>query len=127
VGENALDLFRLEVPCDRDAPCVVREAIGRCDELGSVREDARLLASELVTSAVVQSGCDSEHTLEVSASLEDDRLLISVNDPRPSFMGSAASKAAGVSSYGMRVIEIVARSWGLDRPDGQRLWAELAI
>jgi anti-sigma regulatory factor (Ser/Thr protein kinase) len=129
VGENLSDLFRLELPCNPDAPYVVRHALGRYEQLERVREDARLIASELVTNAVMHSGCGTDHTIEVRASIGDDHLLISVDDPGLAGKRAElrAAELTGEGGFGLRVVAQIAQRWGSDRPNGHRVWAELAL
>jgi anti-sigma regulatory factor (Ser/Thr protein kinase) len=65
------DLLALEVPCDRDAPAVVRKALAAIDG-GLPVEDGILVASELVTNAVVHSGCTADHDLKIRATVQQD-------------------------------------------------------
>jgi anti-sigma regulatory factor (Ser/Thr protein kinase) len=122
------DLLHLEVPCNRDAPCVVRDALGELEEISQVRDDARLIASELVTNAVVHSRCSADQTIAVSAKLGEGCVTISVDDP------GLAGKTAEISSdpygqggFGLRIVEKLARRWGVARPNGHLVWAELAL
>ena len=129
MGGSAADLIHLEVPCDRDAPHVVRDAIDRLDELRQVREDARLLASELVTNAVLHSGCRAEDLIEVRAAITPHGLLISVDDPGGGGQNPRLRPAddSGLGGFGLRLVSRLARRWGWDRPNGHRVWAELAM
>jgi hypothetical protein len=47
------ELLVLEVGCGREAPAIARAALRRIQELDAARDDAILVASELVTNAVV--------------------------------------------------------------------------
>lgn len=118
--------LRLELPCDNRAPTAVREAI-RALDIGWVAGDAMLVASELVTNAVVHSGCNGEELLDVRIALNRDRLLISVRDPGSS--GGAARLREDDDAFGgmgLRVVEQLARRWSSERTDGHLVWAELA-
>jgi serine/threonine-protein kinase RsbW len=104
----------------------VREAIRGLD-VGWLAGDAMLVASELVTNAVIHSGCVSQDLLEVRIQLNRDRLLISVRDPGSS--GGAARLREDDDAFGgmgLRVVEQLARRWSSERADGHRVWAELA-
>jgi anti-sigma regulatory factor (Ser/Thr protein kinase) len=119
----------LEVPCSREAPLLVREALDRVEQIGPVREDARLIATELVTNAVLHSGCEAGHRIEVCARLTGDRLLISVDDPcirgENAEIRSEPDSTSG--GFGLRLVQKIARRWGWDRPNGHRVWAELSL
>jgi serine/threonine-protein kinase RsbW len=118
--------LRFELPCDSQAPAAVRDAI-RALDIGWLAGDAMLVASELVTNAVVHSGCTAEDLLDVRVQINRDRLLISVRDPGSS--GGAARLREDDDAFGgmgLRVVEQLARRWSSERTDGHRVWAELA-
>jgi serine/threonine-protein kinase RsbW len=123
------DLLTLNVPCDPGAPAVVRQALADADEFGWLLGDAMLIASELVTNAVLHSGCSAHQTVSVRASLRGDRLLIAVHDPGVS--GQVAeprrSQGSALGGWGLRIVEQLAERWGYERPDGYRVWAELGL
>lgn len=124
-----MELLCFDVPCDVTAPAVVREAITQAEELEAVVDDATLVASELVTNAVIHSGCASGDTIEVRVSRGSRRLVISVRDPGVS--GGNAEMAEGdrrgYGGFGLRVVDAVASRWGAERDEGYRVWAELAL
>ncbi len=106
----------------------MRKALGELDVDGPTLEDGRLVASELVTNVVRHSGCATEHMLEVRASRDRDRLLISVHDPGISHQSAQARDDGGeLGGWGLRIVEQLAQRWGSERPDGHRVWAELAL
>jgi serine/threonine-protein kinase RsbW len=118
--------LRFELPCNSQAPAAAREAI-RALEVGWLTGDAMLVASELVTNAVIHSGCTRKDLLEVRIQLDRDRMLISVRDPGSS--GGTARLREDDDAFGgmgLRVVEQLARSWSSERADGHRVWAELA-
>ena len=128
MGAENTQLLHLELRCDRDAPGVVREALDRALGDSQLRESARLVASELVTNAVQHSGAGPDELIEVSAMFDSGSLVISVVDPciagSPARVRNDGWSAAG--GFGLRIVENIARSWGAERPGGQRVWAELA-
>jgi anti-sigma regulatory factor (Ser/Thr protein kinase) len=90
-----------------------------------VKDDARLVASELVTNAVLHSDCRSGDTIEVFARLGPDRLMIAVHDPGSSSRNTPPSPSRDDDGMGLRIVEEIARRWGSERPDGLLVWAEL--
>lgn len=136
---HSSELVRLEVPCDSDAPCAIREALNEAFERAELpaalsrgaelRSDARLIASELVTNAVRYSGCGPQESISFSARIDGDALLIAVCDPGRT--GEQARLREGnevpPGGFGLRIVEELARRWGAERPSGQRVWAELAL
>jgi serine/threonine-protein kinase RsbW len=107
---------------------MVREALAGVHDGRWSLDDGRLIASELVGNAVRHSGCGVDHRLRVDVSRRHGRLLISVHDPGLS--GKAVSPGDGDPSepdgWGLRIIRELSEAWGTERPDGYRVWAELA-
>src|SRR5690242_20018170 len=76
VAEKLSRLVRVEVLCDRGAPFAVRQALAKLDSLGQVFDDLVLIASELVTNAVLYSGCSSEDVIRVRLDGDEDHVLL---------------------------------------------------
>ena len=109
------------------SPRTVRRALGALDEIGPLRDDAVLVASELVTNAVLHSGCDPSEEVEFVAELVPGALRIVVTDvgrsdstpvPQPNY--------AGRGGFGLRAVAAVARRWGTERQARRLVWAEMA-
>jgi anti-sigma regulatory factor (Ser/Thr protein kinase) len=124
---ESVELLSLDLPCDADAPGVVRRALREITRLGPCLPDGTLVASELVANAVLHSGCRIDQRIRVRANLDRDRLLISVHDPGLSgghaAPGSPSDSRAG--GRGLQIVDQLARRWGAERPGGYRVWAEL--
>jgi anti-sigma regulatory factor (Ser/Thr protein kinase) len=122
------ELLRRVLPCDATAPHLVREALAALDALQPLPTDALLIASELVTNAVLHSGCDASDEVEVVAESLPGGLRIEVSDPGRS--GSAPSlkphteKPGGI---GLQIVDSLARRWGAERGGRMRVWAELPL
>ena len=95
-------------------------------ELGGVRDDAILVASELVTNAIVHSLCTEDDLLDVRVA-GDGGVRISVVDPGASGLSAQiADRPPQLGGMGLKVVENLARQWGSERrPDGYEVWAEL--
>ena len=122
------DVLSLDVPCDLHAPGVVRDALAQAHSGEWSLDDGLLVASELVGNAVRHSGCGDSHQLTVDVGLRDGNLLIAVHDPGLSGR-LAEPKLMPVcepGGWGLRIIEQLSVRWGTERPDGYRVWAELA-
>jgi anti-sigma regulatory factor (Ser/Thr protein kinase) len=126
VGEPSEDLICLELRCDPDAPCLVREAVDEAVTDPIVRETARLVASELVTNAVRHSGCAPNQTIEFRARSEGGVLRMCVSDPGISGL-RAHLRSDPSAGFGLRIVDRLARRWGAEHPNGQRVWAELLV
>ena len=122
------DLLRLCVRCDELAPHAVRAAMAELPAMGGRRDDALLIASELVTNAVLHSLCGPDDFLDVCIT-SDGWLYISVLDPGAS--GGAAEideRPAGFGGLGLKVVQAAADRWGTDRrPEGYQVWAEIQL
>ena len=122
------ELVVLDVACGSEAPALVRTALSRIEELGAAREDAILVASELVTNAVVHSGGSPADTIQVRTVLVRRNVTISVHDPGLSDDTPHLRDAnvMGASGRGLQIVKQLARRWGFERDRGCRVWAELA-
>ena len=121
-------LLVLQVGCGWGAPAIVRAAFRQITDLGAARDDAVLVASELVTHAVVHSGGSPADTIQIRAVLVRGGVSISVHDPglsgdAPHLRDTGVMQAGG---WGLRIVERLARCWGSERDPGHRVWAELA-
>ncbi len=131
-----MEVLRLEVPCDRDAPGTVRQALLDLDSLGWVLGDVMLVASELVTNAVLHSGCVDHQVLTVRGCVGDGQIRISVWDPGLS--GGSAQLGGGdrgndgdsdgrTGGWGLRIVDQLAAEWGSERGEGYLVWADMLL
>jgi anti-sigma regulatory factor (Ser/Thr protein kinase) len=121
------EVFHLVVPCDRDAPARVRAELEKVDAISQVREDARLVASEIVSNAVLHSGGTPEHELDVRGRICEDFFEISVHDPALTEAVPIVRDNPDIGGLGLRIVERLADAWGVTRPDGRVVWAQLAL
>ena len=89
-------------------------------ELGAVRDDAVLVASELVANAVAHA--------RTSCRL-DLRLTIAVRDYDPhGIPGPLACTATGHRSHGLFLVTSISRTWGVSPTEnGKSVWALLPV
>jgi len=127
--ENATELMSLQLPCDADAPGQARHALSELECLGWIAGDIMLVASELVTNAVLHSGCRPEDDLAVSAEQRAGRITISVRDPGLSPGGAQATPGPGFQTggWGLRIVDQLADRWGHERDGGNCVWAEVRL
>lgn len=87
-----------------------------------VAEDVMLLVSELVTNAVVHAGT----AVHVSACAEVGRILVAVGDDDPHHAPRRSERGAmATSGRGMRLVELLASSWGVEMRDSSKsVWFE---
>src|ERR1700691_2250421 len=123
--EPLIDVVRLDLRCDRSLARLTRAALDGVGGIDAIREDARLVASELTTNAVLHSGCTPAHTIGVRIRLNPSVLELSVHDPglsrdepRPQPRGARA-----VGGLGLVLVERLSLSWGVVHGDGRLVWA----
>lgn len=127
MSEQSAEVVRLSLPCDPSAPRLARHALRVTKEIAPVCEDASLIASELVTNAVLHSGCEPDDRINLFARLSRECLRISVHDPgasntRPEVLPEGDRPSGGL---GLRLVQQLALRWGTERRDGRYVWAEL--
>lgn len=119
-----LSVLELQLPPSEGAPAVARRRVverfaGELDD--RALEDARLLTSELVTNAVVHG----RGTIELSALVNDERLIVEVADQGNGFervIGRRDLDAVG--GNGLTIVERIASRWGI-REGRSHVWFEL--
>ncbi|HET9672290.1 MAG TPA: ATP-binding protein [Actinomycetota bacterium] len=129
MGENggaADTVWATEVTAERGAPSDARVFLRSvlADRIREERLDtATLLASELVSNAVLHGTRRRGGTIRVGAWMADERIHIEVTDRGPGFDRDEALTRPG---FGLRLVRDLSAGWGADRrPDGWTVWFEL--
>jgi hypothetical protein len=92
-------------------------------ELDPIREDARLIATELVSNAVLHARTEFRVTLRSNGF---DFLRIEVRDENTRMPSPAGTPQDTTSGRGLAVVTAIAESWGTQRDgDGKVVWAEI--
>ncbi|MCH6167823.1 ATP-binding protein [Pseudonocardia alaniniphila] len=117
-----------ELPAHSGAPRAARMFLSDvCLDWGAVDlyEDAALVASELVTNAVVHA----ESTSRLRIGLDHRGLWLEVRDYRPGDAPRPRPRVIGGNGgRGLHVVDAVAQQWGVtDHPDGKTVWALLRV
>ena len=109
------------------APRIVRHLVHTvCDEAGlshRLKDDAAMVASELVLASIRQARCD----IDVSVEADANHVRIGVHDtwPTPPLLGRDQRTSPARSTT---VVERLASSWGYySGEDGRELWALLRL
>jgi hypothetical protein len=126
MSELFVERFRSLLPCDTGAARRVRAELDRIEEIESVRAEALLVASELVSNAVLNSGCGSEHDIEVRARLSSDRFEISVHHPMVPHQAKGR-ETGDDPSFGLTIVDELAHTWGTSGIDGRIVWAQITL
>ena len=123
------DLICLTLPCDPGAPKFARDALRGLPEVAQILDDALVVVSELVTNAVIHSGCVPHETITLHATITGSRIRISVLDPGHTAQPPKPSEQPPVSGggLGLRIVGALADHWGAEKTDRRRVWAELTI
>lgn len=105
----------------RRAPGAARQAFASfCGGFdGEVTTLGSLLLSELVTNAVVHGSTDRDSTIALHFAALGPMLQVEVSDDGPGFDPDADS-----SGWGLRLVDELSESWGVDEG---RVWFELPL
>lgn len=91
----------------------------------AVVDDAVLVASELVTNAVVHAGTPSELVLDLRAGVVDLRLSDG-NRRRPVRRRAVGDPLS--SGRGLGLVDVLSVDWGIEvGPSGKTVWARLSV
>jgi anti-sigma regulatory factor (Ser/Thr protein kinase) len=92
----------------------------------SVLEDVRLLVTELITNALRHGRLTPGDRVSVKASVDEGVVRIEVRDPGND--GDVVPRPPGQrgGGYGLYLVEMLAKRWGVDRRDGTVVWCELS-
>lgn len=127
-GDGALDSIEVTVPIGPGAPAEARGTVTRwLNGLvpHHVRDDARLLVSELVTNAL-HAGLASDTPLWISGRLTHGVLWLQVGNPgRAGAIGQRDPAPRTDGGSGLQLVEMVAARWGVNRSADTRVWFEL--
>jgi anti-sigma regulatory factor (Ser/Thr protein kinase) len=109
-----------------EAVAAARRALdGLEDRLdASLFYDASLCLSELVTNAVLHSGAGDDEVLELTVSLNGDRLRVTVVDHGSGFEPPEPS-GGDESGWGLYIVDRLSHGWGVERGDKTSVWFEM--
>jgi anti-sigma regulatory factor (Ser/Thr protein kinase) len=91
-----------------------------------VLEDARLLASELVSNSVGHADLPDEASLRFAVQLRDGALRVEVRDPGTT--GAVAPREPDRvrgGGFGLYLVDLIATRWGVNRAGGTHVWFEV--
>ena len=117
--------MNLTISGGREAPARARAALGALNgSLSGIREDIRLLVTELVTNAVVHGGAGPETPIEVRVKATPQRVRAEIEHSGPQF---EARPRPDEQHYGLFLVEQIADRWGVEPLGGRnRAWFEVA-
>ncbi len=118
----------MRVPATADAAAEARRTVhDRCGHVpGHLLDVAELLASEIVTNAVMHAG----GILTIAIECDLEQLTFSVSDDSPDTPVIRDHSAEDIGGRGMRLVDHLAAAWGCTQdPDGKGkvVWFRLAL
>lgn len=129
MGRKTFRLQRLlsrSFTADRTAPGAARHAL---DELNdhidpAVKEDVRLLVSEVVTNSVIHAQPDSPGEVALDVWASEDVVRVAITDRGPGFVAGELPPGGEGSGWGLMMVERLAHRWGVELDDGTEVWFE---
>jgi anti-sigma regulatory factor (Ser/Thr protein kinase) len=108
-----------------DAPARVRAALKALNGgLGEKSDDVKLLATELVSNAVVHAGVDHDSYMHFALSALPDWITAALEYPGEPFTASVEPEEG---HFGLYLVERLSDSWGFERTgDKNRVWFEIS-
>ena len=95
---------------------------GWIDSAGFDSDDAVLVASELLTNAIVHAGSAPTLTVRIG----HDHIRLEVSD-QSSVPPRISGRADGGGGFGLRVVDVASRAWGwIPNASGKTVWSEVA-
>jgi anti-sigma regulatory factor (Ser/Thr protein kinase) len=112
----------------RDARAAIATWLAGHAARGSLIDDARLLASELVSNSVRHAGIADGAAIRFSAALRPATLRLEVTDTGTE--GAVARRSPrvqdGSGGFGLELVAELSRAWGIERDTGgTTVWLEL--
>jgi anti-sigma regulatory factor (Ser/Thr protein kinase) len=131
LGRDLVGPLEVTVAAGVGAPATARAAVtawisGHVSE--AMLTDAQLLVGELVANSVRHADAPADATIRVRAHVRVNALYLAVEDRGNG--GSITRRAPDLEDgggFGLNVVEVLSRRWGVNRDAGTRVWAELAF
>ena len=119
-GKRGAGRLSVRLKPDVNAPAAARRAL-RDLPLGERADDVLLLASELVTNAVLHAGLGPDEPIELEVAFDDSCAHVEVRDTGAGF---AHVPRAG---HGLRIVEATTDRWGIEHDGKTRVWFDVPI
>src|SRR5205823_5327739 len=108
----------------------IRRALERLDMPTALLDDAKLLATELLTNSIRHSGLRPDEVIHLTAQWSGTTLRITVRDRArsaepPPIVGSIRPSPGAESGWGLYLVDRIASRWGITFEGGTSYWLEL--
>ncbi len=125
---NLVKDSRIDVPGGAHAASSARKAI--LEQFGEIlapdeRDVLRLLATELVTNAVLHGGADEQHHVILHLAAAPHRVRVEVCDGGPGLDPETLPRLEETGGDGLILLNALASRWGLSTDNGTCVWFEL--
>lgn len=91
-------------------------------------DDVVLVASELVSNAMVHAGNRSDENLDVAWDVQPDCVLVKVIDASPDLPMRRSTNDTDTRGRGLSIVAALALDWGVRRTtSGKQVWARVPI
>jgi anti-sigma regulatory factor (Ser/Thr protein kinase) len=110
-----------------DARVAVRHFLEEAGSTSDERETVALIASELVTNAVVHTKSAGVGPIEMAVSSFERRIRIEVWDHDPSPPAARAPGREALNGRGLAIVDGLASTWGWNpvSENGKRIWCDV--
>jgi anti-sigma regulatory factor (Ser/Thr protein kinase) len=128
-SKDADRVLKLEFERNPEAPALARAAVigfseDRDFSPGTIAT-VTLLASEIVTNAVIHPQVEPPGRIGFYARLDEDRLRIEVSDSGSGFVPRPRDPSQPEGGYGLYLLEKEATSWGIEQAPHTTVWFEV--
>ena len=129
VVADGIDRLEAALPVGPAAPATARAALTRWLSGHvpiEVLDDARLLASELITNSIGHAEISEEASVRLTVQLRGGALRVEVRDPGTG--GSVAPREPDRErggGFGLHLVDQLATRWGVNRTGGTHVWFEV--
>jgi anti-sigma regulatory factor (Ser/Thr protein kinase) len=123
------DRVDLELAPDPESLSAARAALERLALPAELLDNAKLLASELLTNAIKHAGLGPRDTIRLTATWSGERLRVVVlhpgSAPDSNVVGAIRPSPGAESGWGLFIVDRVASRWGTNLGGRPGYWFEL--
>jgi anti-sigma regulatory factor (Ser/Thr protein kinase) len=124
--------FTWTLPCDRKTPGRARRVIEEALDSAvptEVLDDLRLLATELLSNAVVHDCIEPRATLKVRAERRQDSIVMEITNPSgaDTTPTTETAQVEDIHGRGLHLVDQIARDWGFESNGEMTVWFELPL